>query len=173
MLCTTPECCGVARIAQMNSSDVDDSVSWLINQAITFNNVDVFAQDMTDGIKDFLTAQTWQITDLKAFVEIDELEIVEPQMANVMPSVQSIDIPYPAGTPAAAVPVPLNPSSLQNGVLTHAFDIDKEFGNLQSTGYVYIGEDPDSQEEFDVEDEFGQREFTTVKLFRDDIEEFL
>ena len=34
-------------------------------------------------------------------------------------------------------------------------------------------EDPDSQDAFDVEDEDGQRQFTTVKLFRDDIGELL
>ena len=42
-----------------------------------------------------------------------------------------------------------------------------------SDGYVYIGEDPDSQESFDVEDAAGQREFTEVKLFREDIEDLL
>ena len=59
------------------------------------------------------------------------------------------------------------------GVITQKKDIGKSAGGLQSTGYVYIGEDPASQDDFDVEDESGQREFTTVKLFRDDIEEFL
>ena len=46
-------------------------------------------------------------------------------------------------------------------------------GGLESTGYVYIGEEPESQQGFDVEDEDGQREYTTVKLFREDIEEVL
>ncbi len=52
-------------------------------------------------------------------------------------------------------------------------DSDNERGGLESTGYVFIGEDPDSQEEFDVTDEDGQREFTTVKLIKEDIEELL
>ena len=46
-------------------------------------------------------------------------------------------------------------------------------GGLISQGYVYIGEDPESQESFDVEDEDGQRDFTTVKVFREDIEDLL
>ena len=39
------------------------------------------------------------------------------QQGDILPTVQSIDIPYPLGVPGGVVPVPLNPSSLQNGVL--------------------------------------------------------
>ena len=46
-------------------------------------------------------------------------------------------------------------------------------GGLISDGYVYIGEDPDTQEAFDVSDSEGQRDHTEVKLFNDDIEELL
>ena len=46
-------------------------------------------------------------------------------------------------------------------------------GGLISDGYVYIGEDPDSQESFDVSDVSGQRDFTEVKLLREDIEDIL
>ena len=62
---------------------------------------------------------------------------------------------------------------LEGGSTLPALNLSKDDGGLESTGYVYIGEDPDSQDGFDVEDENGQREFTTVKLFREDIEEFL
>ena len=46
-------------------------------------------------------------------------------------------------------------------------------GGLQSDGYVFIGEDPESQDAFDVDDRDGQRDYTEVKLFRDDIEDLL
>ena len=46
-------------------------------------------------------------------------------------------------------------------------------GGLISNGYVFVGEDPESQKTFNVSDESGQRDFTEVKLFRDDIEELL
>ena len=52
-------------------------------------------------------------------------------------------------------------------------DSNNEQGGLEAIGYVYIGEDPDSQDTFNVEDENGQKEFTTVQLFRDDIEDLL
>ena len=44
---------------------------------------------------------------------------------------------------------------------------------MESTGYVFIGEPPDSQEDFDVESENGQKTFTTVKFFRDDNESLI
>ena len=134
--------------------------------------IEVEANLMTEAIVNFLTNVEFKITQLKANVVLETFAI-PPQRGDILPTVQSIDIPYPLGVPGGVVPVPLNPSSLQNGVITKTIDITKDFGNLESTGYVYIGEDPDSQDDFDVEDENGQREFTTVKLFRDDIEEFL
>ena len=52
-------------------------------------------------------------------------------------------------------------------------DGDEEDGGLECTGYAFIGDDPISQEEFDVEDEIGQRDNTSVKFIRDDIENIL
>ena len=51
--------------------------------------------------------------------------------------------------------------------------IDELEGELETTGYVYIGDDPNSQDDFNVEDEVGQRDFTSVKLIRDDIENII
>ena len=136
------------------------------------DNVDTFAQDMTDGIKDFLTAQTWQITDLKAFVEIDELEIVEPQTADVMPTVQSIDIPYPAGSPAGAVPTPLAPNSLKDGVLMSKIKASKNAG-MKTTGHAFVGSEtqyPALTPEYDTNgDGEGWNQYSKVKLNMNDI----
>ena len=62
---------------------------------------------------------------------------------------------------------------LEGGATLTGLDLGKDDGGLESTGYVFIGEPPDSEDDFDVEDENGQREFTTVKLIRDDIEDLL
>ena len=62
---------------------------------------------------------------------------------------------------------------LEGGSTLPGIDIKKDDGGLESTGYVYIGEDPDSQGGFDVDDVGGQREFTTVKLIREDIEDLI
>ncbi len=59
---------------------------------------------------------------------------------------------------------------LEGGASMVGLEIGKDSGGLQSTGYVYIGDDPDSLDSFSVESEDGQRENTTVKLSIDDIE---
>ena len=62
---------------------------------------------------------------------------------------------------------------LEGGAKLAGLDLGKDSGGLESSGYVFIGEDPDSSEAFDVEDEDGQREFTTVKLSVDDASELI
>ena len=62
---------------------------------------------------------------------------------------------------------------LEGGADLAGIDITKQTGGLQSTGYAYIGGDPDSQGSFDVNDEQGQREFTTIKLLDDDARKIL
>ena len=149
------------KIMGKSEDEIDSSVG---------SALEVEANLMTEAIVNFLTNVEFKITQLNANVVLEDFSI-PPQQGDILPSVTSTDIPYPAGIPVAAVPIPLNNGT--NGVRTKAIDISKDTGNLESTGYVFIGEDPDSQDDFDVEDENGQREFTTVKLFRDDIEEFL
>ena len=62
---------------------------------------------------------------------------------------------------------------LEGGADLAGIDITKQTGGLQSTGYVYIGSDPDSQGGFNVDDEDGQRDFTTVRLLDDDARKIL
>ena len=102
--------------------------------------------------------------------------IYAQQQGDVLPSVVANSgfgtfVPM---TPAlGGIPVLSTIQNGTNGVLNKAIDINKDFGGLRSTGYVHIGQDPDSQDSFNVEDEEGQRDFTTVKLIRDDIEDLL
>ena len=62
---------------------------------------------------------------------------------------------------------------LEGGSILPPLNLGKDDGGLESTGYVFIGNPPDSEDDFDIEDVDGQREFTTVKLIRDDIEDLL
>ena len=62
---------------------------------------------------------------------------------------------------------------LERGAKLTGLDLGKDDGGLEAHGYVFIGEDPDTQESFDVEDEDGQREFTTVKLLPEDADELM
>jgi len=151
------------KIMGKSEDEIDSSVG---------SALEVEANLMTEAIVNFLTSCQFRITGLVAPVVLETFAI-PPQRGDILPTVQSIDIPYPLGVPGGVVPVPLNPSSLQNGVVTKTIDITKDSGNLESTGYVYIGGDPDSQGEFDVSDLDGIRTFTSVELFREDIEDLL
>jgi len=132
--------------------------------------IEVEADLTKEAIVNFLTKAEFRITQLAANVVLEDFNI-PPQQADILPTVTSTDIPYPAGVPAAALPVPLNGG--KNGVLTKSLNVAKDVGGLDSTGYVYIGGDPDSQDGFDVNTLDGIRDFTKVELLREDIEDLL
>ena len=67
---------------------------------------------------------------------------------------------------------------IKEGATLRGLDMSKDgrqgiMGGLISNGYVYIGEDPESLETFDVSDTDGQRDYTEVRVFRQDIEDLL
>mgnify|MGYP003140759152 CR=1 FL=1 len=136
------------------------------------------AEYTKEAIVNFLTSVEFRITQLNAPVILEDFKI-PPQSGDIQPSVVSVDTPYPGGVAATTIDIPLK--NTNDGVLT-TIDVNKNGGAIQtdgntgiltSTGYVFIGIDPISQDGFDVEDLDGQREFTTVKLFREDIEDLL
>ena len=128
-----------------------------------------------EALVKFLTGVEFRITKLAANVVLEDFKI-PPQKGDIQSAVQvAAGITTQGFSPGTTTGVGTL-TGVQEGILTKDIDVaktDGETGNLQSTGYVYIGKDPDSQDGFDVEDLQGQREFTTVKLVRDDIEELL
>jgi len=142
----------------------------------------------TQAIADFLTNVEFSITQFKAPVIVEDLktpaqpvdmkeETLMGDKAPLFKSLKQIGAPIPGiggiiDQLEGAMKLALKPL-LQNGATLPGLDLGKDGGGLQATGYVYIGEDPDSQGGFDVEDEEGQRNFTTVKTFKDDIEGLL
>ena len=133
------------------------------------DTLDTQVQLEVDAIVNFLTKCQFRVTNLTANVVLEDFKI-PPQQGDVLSSVQSV------GVGNVGAPVNSNVINGTNGVLTKNIDVGISGGKtgvLQSTGYTYIGGDPFSQDNFDVEDENGQRIFTEVKLFRDDIEDLL
>ena len=127
----------------------------------------------TEALVKFLLSCQFRITGLAAPVILENFKI-PPQEADIKNTVTSTDIPFPGGLATAPIQNPLNGGI--NGVITKDIDVDKLGGNtgfLQSTGYAFIGGDPDSQSGFDVSDLDGIRDFTSVELFREDIEDLL
>tara|TARA_R100001015_G_C4625882_1_gene184593 strand:+ start:76 stop:591 length:516 start_codon:yes stop_codon:yes gene_type:complete len=139
------------------------------------SQIEVEAELTKEAIVDFLTKCEFRITQLNANVVLEDFKL-PPQQGDVLPSV-SVSSGFATFVPMSpalgGIPVQSMIAGGKNGVLTKNIDAGKDVGGLDSTGYVYIGGDPDSQGAFDVDDEDGQREFTTVKLIREDIEDLL
>jgi hypothetical protein len=144
-----------------------------------------------EAIVNFLTQCEFKVTKLNANVILDDFKIPDhpvnletntlvgdkapiidiiKKLAGLIPGGNEVVVTLEQALKQAVEPL------TEAGATLPVVDVGKdggETGLLESTGYVYIGEDPESQQGFDVEDEDGQREYTTVKLFREDIEEFL
>ena len=157
------------KVQGINPIDIDTSDG---------SSLDIECELIKEAVANFLTNVDFKITQLKAPVILDDFKIPD-QNVNLKSQVQYIQ--FPGGSPGPPAPV----LGGMGGATLAKLDLNKDSnvaaidfntnsgGGLQSTGYVFIGEDPDSNESFDVSEEDGQREHTTVKLFREDIEEFL
>tara|TARA_Y100000361_G_scaffold22626_1_gene17833 strand:+ start:119 stop:694 length:576 start_codon:yes stop_codon:yes gene_type:complete len=155
------------------------------------------AEYVKEAIVTFLTEAEFRITQLNAPIVLENFKIptqnVDVKRQTITdekkPTFRTIRelgslIPGAAGPVNLLVDkVEIETAGVANrigkeGALLPSIDISKDGrlgkeGGLISNGYVFIGEDPDSQEQFNVDDEQGQKEYTTVKLFREDIEELL
>jgi len=150
------------------------------------------AYHQTEAIAKFLTEADFTITQLKAPVVLEkiktpdlpinlELETLLGDKAPILKTLKSVGGMIPgAGSVVnklidqleGAIKQAVQPLLIGAGKVP-GINLGKDNGALESTGYVFIGEDPDSTDSFDTDDESGQRQFTTVKVLREDIEELL
>jgi len=154
----------------------------------TGSPIDIECELTTNAIATFLTEADFTITQLRAPVTVESLKTPD-QLVNVeletllgpyqpvlkilkkigiaVPGIENIIDKLEGEIEKAIIPL------LEGGATLVGLDIKKDNGALESRGYVYIGEDPDSVEAFDVEEEDGQGQNTTVHLSIEDIEELL
>tara|TARA_Y100000996_G_scaffold321491_1_gene257617 strand:+ start:91 stop:669 length:579 start_codon:yes stop_codon:yes gene_type:complete len=157
------------------------------------------AEYTKDAIVNFLTKCEFTITKLNAPMRLEKLK-TPPQAVDVkldtlladkapiLKSLKSIGKKIPgAGTvinklvdqlegdiKRAIAPILEGGAKLQALKLgKNPLKIGKSGGGLDSTGYVYIGQDPESEGGFNVDDTEGQSQFTKVKLLRENIEDLL
>ena len=172
-----------AKISGVKEEDIDTTKG---------SPIDIQAQLTVDAIVNFLTQCEFTITQLKANVIIEdlktldipinlELETLLGDKAPLLKALKEIGGLIPGGSEVVGLIVDRLELAIQKAVepLLEAagrvpgINMSKESGGLEATGYVYIGENPESQDEFNNEDEAGQRQFTTVKIIKEDIEELL
>ena len=149
--------------------------------------VERLAHYQTEAIANFITQCEFTITKMKAPVIVEDIKTPD-QPVNVQPetllgeyqpilkTLKQIGNPLGLGSTIDSLEGEIEKAIkplLEGGATLPGLDLAKDDGGLEATGYVYIGEDPDSQRGFDVEDDEGQRDNTTVKIFREDIEDLL
>jgi len=133
-----------------------------------------------EAFLNFLTSVDFTITKLKAPVIIENLKTddqsVDVELKTLLgdkapiidtikkiPGIGSLADPLESSIKRVIKPL------LKGGSTLPGLNLNKNDGTINSTGYVFVGEDPDSQNEFDVSAENGQIDHTAVKLLKDNI----
>ncbi len=145
------------------------------------------AEHQKEAIVKFLTEAEFRVTKLNAPVVVENLKTpdqpvnveLETLLGEYGPMLKTLkQIGSPLGLSGVIdelegeIEKAITPF-LEGGATLVGLDLGKDDGGLESTGYVFIGNEPDSIDDFNVDGESGQREYTTVKLIRDDIEDLL
>ena len=149
--------------------------------------IDLEAKYIEEAILNFLSNGKFRITQLKAPIVLEDLKTPDigvnvkldtllGEYQPILKTLKKIANPLGLGSVIDSLQGEIEKAIkplLEGGATVPGLDMKKDDGGLQATGYVYIGEDPEAQGGFDVEDESGQKEFTTVEFFKDDNQELL
>ena len=130
-------------------SDIKETILNSMGNPEDEGNVDDLAQGLTDAIINFLTKQTFTITDMKASIQIENLRTTAP-ITTELP----LTTVTPVGPGSAAPGQPIL-SALNLG------NTGGQGGVLDTTGYAYLGKTTPKGD--DNSDE------TSVKLLSDNI----
>ena len=131
------------------SKDIEDalmkSLGDNISEDVDRGNVPKMAKGIATAIIDFLQKQTFTIVDMKAVVQMEEIETAGPLSAHVLPGkVKS------QGVGNTGVPVVSNTIKGDGGVQIPAISLKRQRGqggSMSSKGYAYIGNNPISTSE--------------------------
>ena len=142
------------------------------------------AEYIADAILECLVQANFSVKTLKAPVIVETFKLPE-QLANVavetllgeygplLKTLKQIAEPLGLGSVIDSLEEEIRKAVsavVEGGAVVPPTDVSRDDGGLDSTGYVFIGEPPDSQDDFDVEDDEGKQEHTEVVLFREDAE---
>ena len=114
-------------------------------------NVPQMAEGLADAIINFLTKQTFTITEMKSILEVEEISTTGPLQADVLPTVTTAT----GGTVVQG----------KNGVVVPKVNLKKfggQGGAMKAVGHAYIGRNP-------VDSEESNEDLTKVKLLDENI----
>ena len=115
------------------------------------NNLYNTAEGIANAVIDFLTKQTFTITEMKSILEVEEISTTGPLQADVLPTVITA-----AGG---------NVVQGKNGVVIPKVNFKKfggQGGAMKAVGHAYIGRNP-------VDSEESNEDLTKVKLLDENI----
>tara|TARA_B100000287_G_scaffold336834_1_gene322569 strand:+ start:345 stop:863 length:519 start_codon:yes stop_codon:yes gene_type:complete len=129
------------------------------------SGIEVEAELLKEAILTFLSKCNFTITQLNAPVVLEQFKI-PAQDGDIQSSVKVAPGISTQGYAPGKTMSTGDLSGGKKGVKTK-INIEKQRGGLKSTGYTYIGTDPDSQKEFNVSDTNNQTRYTNVEFIRD------
>ena len=118
------------------------------------NNLFNVAEGIANAVIDFLTKQTFTITEMKSILEVEEITTTGPLQADVLPTVTIVN--------------GFGPGNVVNGtkgVVIPKVNFKKfggQGGAMKAIGYAYIGRNP-------VDTEETNEDLTKVKLLDENI----
>ena len=105
--------------------------------AVGEGNLDQLANDLKDAIKNYIQAQTFEITELKCDLEVEELKTTGPLMQMTFGGQTTS---WPGGGPG-----PLQPVTVANINKLELNSLGGQGGALQSKGNAHINKKPNTQ----------------------------
>ena len=138
------------------TSDIYDTMKISMESDTTLgdaqaNNLYNTAEGIANAVIDFLTKQTFTITEMKSILEVEEISTTGPLQGDVLTTV----------TTAAGGNVVMG----KNGVLIPKVNLKKfsgQGGTMKAVGHAYIGRNP-------VDSEESNEDLTKVKLLDENI----
>ena len=139
------------------------------------------AEYTRDAIVNFLSRAKFRVTSFKAPISVEQFSIPEQlvdigvetllgEYAPVLDALKKIGEPLGLASTIDSlegkIAVAITNTLKSNPAKTKAINIRKDDGGLNANGYTFIGEDPETQEQFIDED--NPRGNTTVEFFEDD-----
>ena len=118
------------------------------------NNLYNVSEGIANAVIDFLTKQTFTITEMKSILEVEEISTTGPLQADVLPTVTTV-----------TALVPGNVVMGTKGVLIPTVNLKKfggQGGAMKAVGHAYIGRNP-------VDSEESNEDLTKVKLLDENI----
>ena len=135
-------------------SNIEDALFKSMGEPEDKGNVPQLAEDIADAVIDFLTKQTFTITEMKSILEVEEISTTGPLQADVLQTVTIVNGFGPGNVVQGTKGVLIPKISYRKG--------GGQGGSMKAVGHAYIGRNP-------IDTEESNEDLTKVKLLDENI----